>query len=1219
MNKKVRKGLSVFTAVTTTLWLIGASFLVAPAYAVVPGDYGLTEGDVISAWDQAGDPDVYIVNDWGYKRLFLNPAIFGFYGHLGFDKVTQTSPTTRDAFGTSGLFRNCEIGDEKVYGVATTGEDTGQLHWVNMSGSQAVAEDADFFLKVFCINNNEFNWYTSNGTSFGSDYTSLSQVPDYTREEVPAGNITASLSPLNLGARTLTNNAVGVNVLVVRLTGTGTIDQLVVTRTGAGQVDDWGSIYVYDGVTRLTSGRSLNSSTGQASFNLDLDVNGTKDLTIVADESESNAGNVHIFEVSEASDITVLNGTAGGSYPIRGSVLGFSATAGGTVVVTKTGSISNPKVGAVKAEITQFKLATAVEAGTVKRMRMINNGTIADGNITNVVIETLTGVHAGTGAMNGDGYLDLTFNDFLIPKGENETFQIYAKIGGKRGETIQLYLEVEDTDTLVMGSQFGLGMNVTDDTLDASGDAHELTLQGGDLTLTFTGPNATNVGTDTEDTHFIDFTITAGRDIELKKHRITLCSDLNGDGTYDNLTSATNYYNDLEDIKIINVDTGAVLVGAVDGLLFVDASASATECGGTGGLYHQFTDAFDIKAGETLNLALTADVTTANTSETNAQLVDGSVIKIVLESYADLAGVDGNTTVAKYTDTNKAVLAAQIVPSADLASNTFTVSTTGLTIGLAGTPASTTFVKGTLGVPVVGFTMRASLASPVTVKKVTLDGRSGTADASLSVTHTSSVIDVLELYDGDTGARINATIISNTLSSDGKMQFDNMGWTIPAGETKTLLVKANLSTNAVPDANDTFSFDIEATTDVTALDNSNQAVTVTGSDLNGAADAGVAITVSSGGAMTVALAPSSPSTKAIYWGQQGAETSRFRFTSSNEAFHIEKFTIGASGAIDSGNERTDMAANVKSFTVEYTNKAGTTLTQTQSISSGASANFGFSGTNRPYVPKDSSLDIVVKANMKTKAEGATSTETRTAGIVFGVYYLTSYDGSVANGFRAVGEGSGTILNGDSTNVGRTVDSNDMYVYRVFPKVDGVTIIGGEPLGVKDVFKFTITAMGLSDSNLYFNGGSGLDDGADEAWNVSSGSINFSVEASGSQGAAGVTLIATTYDMSDGSIVDVSNITTTGGVLTDMASLSVDFTSKDVEIAGGQSKTFRIELGFSNGFLDQSDYFQLRLLDDQAGLINWVDNSTGSTADADVGSKEGVLRNLPLNGPSFSKL
>ncbi len=136
----------------------------------------LKEGDVISAAGSS-DPDVYIVNVWGYKRLFLNPAIFKFYGHLGgFSKVKTIVVPTRDTLVTSGLFRNCETNDKKVYGVETTGEDTGILHWVNTTGDQAVADDPNFFKKVFCINSNEFNWYKQ-----GTPYTSVNQIPSYVR------------------------------------------------------------------------------------------------------------------------------------------------------------------------------------------------------------------------------------------------------------------------------------------------------------------------------------------------------------------------------------------------------------------------------------------------------------------------------------------------------------------------------------------------------------------------------------------------------------------------------------------------------------------------------------------------------------------------------------------------------------------------------------------------------------------------------------------------------------------------------------------------------------------------------------------------------------------------------------------------------------------------------------------------------------------------------
>lgn len=146
-----------------------------------PSQFGLREGMTVAATG-SNDPDVYIVNDAGFKRLFLNPVIFGFYGHLGgFGWVTKISSTTRDAFETSGIFRNCEANDPKVYAVEVTGEDTGTLHWINMTGTQVVTENSEFFQKVFCINNNEFNWYTSNSSRFGSVFTSLSQIPIYRR------------------------------------------------------------------------------------------------------------------------------------------------------------------------------------------------------------------------------------------------------------------------------------------------------------------------------------------------------------------------------------------------------------------------------------------------------------------------------------------------------------------------------------------------------------------------------------------------------------------------------------------------------------------------------------------------------------------------------------------------------------------------------------------------------------------------------------------------------------------------------------------------------------------------------------------------------------------------------------------------------------------------------------------------------------------------------
>ena len=152
-----------------------------PAKVFYPTGF-LFEGDVIGALP-SGDIDVYIINQHGFKRLFLNPAIYGFYGHLfGFEAVKDVSVDIRNSYTTSGLFRNCEINDSRVYGLTVLGEDTGVLHLVDTSGEQAVLDDPDFFKKVFCINQKEFDWYP-----IGQTLSSVNEIPDYARGELTLG------------------------------------------------------------------------------------------------------------------------------------------------------------------------------------------------------------------------------------------------------------------------------------------------------------------------------------------------------------------------------------------------------------------------------------------------------------------------------------------------------------------------------------------------------------------------------------------------------------------------------------------------------------------------------------------------------------------------------------------------------------------------------------------------------------------------------------------------------------------------------------------------------------------------------------------------------------------------------------------------------------------------------------------------------------------------
>lgn len=134
-----------------------------------PADYGLKEGDFIRA---EGDHNVYIINDFGFKRLILNPKICLQYGHLGqrgcFSAVKMVSPAVRDAFRTSWYAANGETKDGKVYWLEETGEDTAVLHHLNLSGDQFISQGG-IFKSVFLINSLEQKSYPA-----GAAVTNLS-------------------------------------------------------------------------------------------------------------------------------------------------------------------------------------------------------------------------------------------------------------------------------------------------------------------------------------------------------------------------------------------------------------------------------------------------------------------------------------------------------------------------------------------------------------------------------------------------------------------------------------------------------------------------------------------------------------------------------------------------------------------------------------------------------------------------------------------------------------------------------------------------------------------------------------------------------------------------------------------------------------------------------------------------------------------------------------
>ncbi|MBD3282250.1 MAG: hypothetical protein GF387_01425 [Candidatus Portnoybacteria bacterium] len=1154
--EKISKVLSITLAVTVTVWLSGVAML-APVHAAI------AEGAVVSpdvAFEDADGEtynpwDVFIikyVNGKQFKRLVLNPEVFESYGHLNWSDIQTVSADTLKTYTTSTLVR--AINDEKVYKLFPSG-DTGTKRWVE-------SED--------CFNSEGYDWdsvYIINATDRDNYTTGTSMCGGGTE-----GEINLSLASDNPDASTLPPNAQGVTFLKVRATGSGTINQLTVTRNGAGDTDDFGDIYVYQNGERLVSGRSLSSATSDVTF-INLGIEAPATFEIVADMSTGTAGNVNYFSIEGSSDVTA-DATIGGNFPLDGNPMGISGTNAGTLTIARSGSTSRTvTIGDNDVEISQFKITTSSEGTHIHRIQLINSGTASNNKITNLELRDNTGTTVATADEIGDdGYVTFVFDDpYYIKKGDNEIFRVYADLGAIRPDyTIKLYLEL-DTDLLGLGTTYGYGMAVTKTDYDS--DTYvTVTCKGGDLTLNKVGPNAGQVGDDTDDTLFLEYTMSAAADITIKRTRLLFCSDLAGDGTFDTFASSTaGASNDIEDIKVSDKDSGTILLGTKDGTAFNDGTESNGCATGVSAIYEDFTDTIDISAGESMTLQLTGDIKESNTG-TARDIKADTIVKMGLSSYATLVGTSGNVNYMKYTGTTDAVDDSAISPSGNMMGPELTVKAPSLTLSLAAIPTGSssgsdyqTYIEGQSDVEAVGIIFEAGNASDVTVNSITLtgyiSGEGGGAAEWKSGKDTNYVKDNIShvyIYDTTTGNLVPGSSGEGFSGSAvyELVEYTGLDWTIPAGETRTMLVKADIS-SASPASTSTadqyIAFDVESTSDVVATDEDGNTVDPSGAPVNGgnSTDASVNPTtdfgIASYGSFAVAAASDTPDKGLVVMGTSDNEISKFKLTGTDEGWYLETFSVLLNDGQESGEGDTAYLPNFDGLKLKYQTEdqwgsENWTISSEQVFGSNASRSFNFSGDSRIYVPKDDSSYVTVLADIRSY-NGGNGAYSKTP------FKLLPVSGSI-NSFLAYGAQSGKQL------VTFTEPSesgfNLHFVTRSKPVFAKSAWDGGET----ELARFTITAEGY---DVFFDGIDGHDTGDEE--DIATACLAFDVIASTTLG-AGEDSETSTFYLYDWNETIVSSDAITWNTTNNAGngtSISFAFEESDVTIPEGTTKEFHVDI------------------------------------------------------------
>jgi hypothetical protein len=902
---------------------------------------------------------------------------------------------------------------------------------------------------------------------------------------VSSGALTISASSSMPAGASLPGGANSVSVFSFNATAgsaAATLSGVTLTMIGAGATSNIAGAYLYEGNVRLTESRTVNSSTRQVSFNnlnRAIAANSTHTYTVrVTISTSQTAADTFGFKISNAADV-VSAGSVGGAFPVTGNIFTLTGTDAGTLTITKTGTIADPTIGEQDAEIAQFKAtASGSEAADVSSitLKVDNAADHADFRLWDGNVLLATGSNS-----NGDWVVfDLSAHPFHIEEGGNNIFSVSADVGGQAADTIKVFVD-NAVDVVAIGGDFGFGLTVdTDDSngydgsscTSASGKCSFSTIKGGELTFAFNGPSAGDIQTDSQDQVLLNLSVTASQPVTIKDLDIIVYGDdaavLDGDafdadgetGNDDDDEGLINGDNDgvadsddqasITDIKIVNADTGAVVMGPME----LDSAAVG---GNDATQTIDFTDDFSLDAGETMHLKVTVDV--------DNDVATGTAFGASL----DVSGLSVED------ENGDALSASDIVPGSDIQGFSQVARSASLVLALASTPSSVTTVDGTQNVSVVGFTLTAGLASPVTVTDFTLtaygddDGTpaytiGGTASGESDV---NDNVESCSLYDGATRVAGPEAPASNGQT----FRFDSINWTLGAGAVKLLTAQCNFANTST--AGDVFfGFDVnDVTTDITAEDTDGDTINVTAtSDVNGATSPTRVVTVSDSGTLAVSVGSNTPSADFILSSTNLAEVAQYHFVATLESFNVTtlEFTeeqaeddmLGTASTADSA----AYANNISLVTLSYPKQDGTTGTATAAMSGNAAR---FSGLSM-YVPVGSPKDVKVYVNTPPtdRDSGGSATSNEKIRMAF-----SDGDNSGSESFKATGAGSGFTLDEATSgiaDIGDDVFSTDSVPTFVVKETKPViTLSSSSPSGSavpgrSEVLRFNVAASANED-------------------------------------------------------------------------------------------------------------------------------------------------------------
>ncbi len=495
-----------------------------------------------------------------------------------------------------------------------------------------------------------------------------------------------------------------------------------------------------------------------------------------------------------------------------------------------------------------------------------------------------------------------------------------------------------------------------------------------------------------------------------------------------------NPYTLLKNVKVVDLDSGSTLQGPI-----TRASDATLTAAAPSDYNKTFTEDYNLTGGDTRHLSVQADI--------DQNMPDGYSIFVTI-NYTTAAGY------IKDDAANENIAAADIVGGV-LTGKTHTTANNSLTVAVASTPTSQTYVKGDDSVSSLGIAMTAGDAGEITVKKIIVRAYANTAannwaDAE-GDTAANTLVSFVSLYDGETlvaGPKsislVDAGAAGFTAGTDYyKATFDNLNLKVAKGGTKTYTAKVKLLNTST--ATRYVALDLDSANDITAEDKEANTITPQGGFLNDTVTKSPIITILTSGTLS-ASSEGNPDAANLVAGKTQQLVAKYRFNALRESFTVNKLTVmnDAAAAFD-----TAVATNaVSQVTLKYPDINGVTQTKSASLTAGTAtlSDLGF------YVPKGDNkyIEIYADVNPMSAVGESLSGQTFRLGLQDTANTITTLE--------AVGTSSSTTVDTTAELTVSNASSVNTFLARksvpTFAKsTTGTTLTNGETT----LYQFTVTA------------------------------------------------------------------------------------------------------------------------------------------------------------------